>query len=232
MTITTELILLLIGFFLSLFTFSLILGDNWLFRIAASLLSGTLSAYLLIVLIEKVFLPLVVQPLLSPNASLTDQITLVLVLTAAVLLFFKVAFRKKAGGNLVIAIVICIATAVTVLGIVNGTLVNLYRGLLAHALPEQGGRTLLSWVRISLLLLGVISSLVYTQHTVSGRLNGKNKPAASIGLHGFFALFGEIFVGIAFGAIFAGCFIASATILIDQIAGILSSGLEILQWVK
>ncbi len=232
MTMSLDLILLLVGFFLSLFTFSLVLGDNWLFRISASLLAGTLSAYLLIILVESVFIPLVIQPLVSPEASRWDKITLILVLLAAALLFIKSAFHRKAAGNLVLALVVCVVTAVTILGVVNGTLVNLYRGLLAYALPAQDApQPTLYWLRFFLLFLGVITSLLYSQHYISRRA-GEMKGSDENRLNKAITFFGEVFIGIAFGAIFAGCFIASATILIEQIAQMLSASSEILQWVK
>jgi len=69
MTSPSDFTVLLIGFLLSVFTFSLILGDNWLFRLSSAVLSGALAGYLINVLIEKIFIPSIVNPLMESNGK-------------------------------------------------------------------------------------------------------------------------------------------------------------------
>ncbi|HRY20453.1 MAG TPA: hypothetical protein P5198_02985, partial [Flexilinea sp.] len=124
------------------------------------------------------------------------------------------------------------AAAVTILGIVNGTLINLYRGLIARFLPDaEMSSANIYWVKTGIITLGVVSSLIYTQHYAFGKKNGKEISRQRNTVF-FFRTLGEVFIGIAMGAVFAGCFIASSTILIGQISNLVGSGQEILQWVK
>ncbi len=232
MTSPSDFTTLLIGFLLSIFAFSLILGDNWLFRLSSAVLSGTLAGYLINVLIEKIFIPSIVNPLMEPNIDWKNQVLAIIVIISAVFLFLKYFFRSSTGGDMILAILLCSAAAVTILGIVDGTLINLYRGLIARFLPGmEAGSSTIYWVKTGIIILGVISSLIYSQHYVFGKKDGQeiNQKRNIIF---FFRILGEVFIGIAMGAIFAGCFIASSTILINQISDLVGSGREILQWVK
>ena len=231
MTLSTDFILLVAGFLLSLFTFSLILGDNWLFRFSSAILSGALAGYLLLLLVEKVLLPMVLNPLMETTATINEQLIGIAVILAAVLLFIKFYFRSAAGGNLVLGILLCIAAAVTIFGIVNGSLINLYRGLLIRTLPASGQEnSLLSWFEIACILLGAITSLLYSRHYLIGRKRATETTGGK--LLEWLSRIGEVFTGIAMGAIFAGCFISSAIILIEQVSVLMGSGQELLQWVK
>jgi hypothetical protein len=228
MALSTDFILLLAGFLLSLFAFSLLLGDNFLFRLASAILSGALTGFVLLLLIEKVIVPLVLNPLLEPGVSLRDQLIVIAVILSALLLFMKFYFRSGTGGNLVLVILLCTAVAVTTFGIVNGSLINLYRGLILRAVPAVENRNeLSSWVSFIVILAGVFSTLIYTQHYFFGAKH--QRPGKSMT---WVSNLGEAFAGIALGAIFAGCFISSALILIEQISLIIGSGQELLQWVK
>ncbi|OQA24546.1 MAG: hypothetical protein BWY58_01667 [Chloroflexi bacterium ADurb.Bin344] len=232
MTSPSDFTVLLIGFLLSVFTFSLILGDNWLFRLSSAVLSGALAGYLINVLIENIFIPSIVNPLMEPNVDWKNQALAVVVIISAVFLFLKYYFRSPAGGNAILAVLLCSAAAITILGIVNGTLINLYRGLIARFLPgAEMSSANIYWVKTGIITLGVISSLIYTQHYAFGKKNGKEISRQRNTVF-FFRTLGEVFIGIAMGAVFAGCFIASSTILIGQISNLVGSGQEILQWVK
>ena len=65
-----ELAFVIGGLLLSLCAFSLILGDNYLFRLAASILSGAVSAYICVLLIENYFYPLILD-LINERAHLS-----------------------------------------------------------------------------------------------------------------------------------------------------------------
>lgn len=232
MTLSTDFILLVAGFLLSLFTFSIILGDNWLFRFSSAILSGALAGYLLLLLVEKVLLQRVLNPLMETTATFNEQLIGIAVILAAVLLVIKFYFRSATGGNLVLGILLCVAAAVTIYGIVNGSLINLYRGLLIRTLPASGQEnSILRGFEIACILLGAITSLLYSRHYLIGR---KRAAAETTGgkLLDWLSRLGEVFTGIAMGAIFAGCFISSAIILIEQVSVLMGSGQELLQWVK
>ena len=57
MTEGYELAFVIGGLFLSLSAFSLIFGDNYLFRLGAAILGGAVSAYICVLLVESYFYP-------------------------------------------------------------------------------------------------------------------------------------------------------------------------------
>ena len=89
MIVSTEFLILLAGFLLSLFTFSLVLGDNWLFRFAASVLSGILSGYVCILLIDKVFIIRMIEPFSDLSSNWIEKAVIILVILSGVFLFLK-----------------------------------------------------------------------------------------------------------------------------------------------
>lgn len=231
MNISADFLILLAGFVLSLFVFSLILGDNWLFRFASSVLSGVLSAYVCILLIDKVFIPKIFLPLSTSSGGWENKIVLVAVIAAAVFLFIKFFMNHESGGNIILAILLCVMAAVTIAGIANGTILGLYRGIIDRFQPtEELSGSVRYWIETGLVLLGTITSLLYTQHYWIKRKNSSDNEKTPV--LSFFSAIGEIFIGIALGSIFAGCFVASAVILVEQLSHILNTGQTLLQWVK
>ncbi|MHC1773124.1 MAG: hypothetical protein AB9907_15610 [Flexilinea sp.] len=232
MNISTDFLILLTGFVLSLFIFSLILGDNWLFRFASSVLSGVLSAYVCILLVEKVFIPKIFLPLSASSGGWERKIVLLAVIAAAVFLFIKIFMNHESGGNFILAILLCVMAAVTIAGVANGTILGLYRGILTRFQPAENlSGSIRYWIETGFVLLGTITSLLYTQHYWIKRKNSspgiEKTPVLS-----FFSAIGEVFIGIALGSIFAGCFVASAVILVEQLSNIINTGQTLLQWVK
>lgn len=225
MTLSADSILMIAGFLVSLFGFSLILGDNWLFRLAVSLLTGAISGLLILILTNSVFIPYVITPLASGELAGSTQLMILFVLLAAILLLLRNFTHSRAGGSLVLAIVLTISAALTILGIVNGTLLQLYRGILAQLLAaKEGTATRMQWVQVACLFAGAISGLFYTRHYAFSKGSGARQ-----GKRGLIRIFGDIFVGITLGAIFAGSLIASATVLVDHMATLLKDGRMILE---
>lgn len=228
MSITYNTSLIFAGFFLSLCVFSLLFGDNWLFRFASSIFSGALSAYFCVFLIEKLFYPQIIGELTNPDTRLGNRIVLILWVLAAVLIFFKLYAGKPRMGNPVMLILICTSASVMILGIVNGTLTGFYESLTGKfrlsVLPDQVKSDPWYWVKTITVILAASSTLFYTQH-YSYRLGRKflesgfnNKESAEPREEGFGHHMGEIVTGISLGAILAGCFIASAIVLVGHLS--------------
>ena len=225
MTLSADLILMIAGFLVSLLGFSLILGDNWLFRLAVSLLGGAISGLLILILTNSVFIPYVIAPLASGELAGSTQLMILFVILAAILLLLRNFTRSRAGGSLVLAIVLTISVALTILGVVNGTLLQLYKGILAQLLAAgEGTATQRQWIQVVCLFAGVVSALFYTRHYTFSKKSGARQ-----GNRGWIRTVGDIFVGITLGAIFAGSLIASATILVDHMATLLEDGRMILE---
>ncbi len=228
---TTDFLILLGGFLLSLSVFSLILGDNWLFRLSASVFAGVLSAYVCILIVKKVFLPRILDPLLDPAAGWESKAVLLAVLAGAFFLFIKIFLKAPAGGNLTLSILLCIMAAVTIAGIADGTILGLYRSLIENfqASANSSGGTL-HWFETGIILIGTITSLIHMQHY---QIKKQDQPeTGKKGFSGLLSAIGEIFIGVALGSIFAGSFIASAVILVEQLSRLLNAGQTLFQWMK
>jgi len=230
MIVSNEFLILLAGLLLSLFTFSLILGDNWLFRFAASVLSGLLSGYVCILLIDKILITKMIEPFSDLSDNWNEKIVIILVILSGVFLFLKFYFQKKTGGNLILATLLCIAAALTISGIANGTILGFYQGIISRFQLVENHEGIRYWAETGIILIGTITSLLYTQHYWFNRKD-QTVVDQKISLH-FFSSIGEIFIGIALGSIFAGCFVASAMILVQYLSRIISTSQFLLQWVK
>ena len=230
MIVSNEFLILLAGLLLSLFTFGLILGDNWLFRFGASVLSGLLSGYICILLIDKIFITKMIEPFTDFSSNWTEKIVIILVILSGVFLFLKFYFRKNTGGNLILAILLCIATALTISGIASGTIFGLFQGIISRFQLAENHTGVRYWVETGIILIGTITSLLYTQHYWFDRKD-QTMTDQKTSLHVFSSI-GEIFIGIALGSIFAGCFVASAMILVQYLSRMISTSQFLLQWIK
>lgn len=237
MMISAEWIMTLAGFILSILIFSLIFGDNGLFRFAGSILSGAIAAGLILILIEKVFSPYLILPLLDDRAEPELRIVSVICVGLILILIFTHYRDRNAPANPPwLTIGFFALTAVASAGAISGTFLPLLGATIApfaKSGPSAAGNGV-QWAEAIAAFAGVITALIWSREVASERSdapgvfsNLKGKP---FGGKLLFALerIGEIFVAAAFGAIFAGVFISSAIVLIDRLDLLLSGGRTIL----
>ena len=214
-----ELAFVIGGLFLSLSAFSLIFGDNYLFRLGASVLSGAISAYICVLLVESYFYPMVIELVNEPGSLSTAQILrAAAVLIGAVLLFCRAYTVSKSGGRLLVTVLMAIAAAVTVLGAAGGTIPAFVRTIsgqfrIAGLSPEQRG-DVWYWIKACTVLFSAICALLYTRHYQLGK-NKESKGSESV--------FGNVLIGFTFGAITAAIFIAAANILVNHVSGLIGT---------
>lgn len=221
MTGNYELAFVIGGLFLSLSAFSLILGDNYLFRLGASILSGAVSAYICVLLAENYFYPLILD-LVSGKDSLTPAQLLraAAVLIGIILLFCKAYTSGKTGGKVIMTILLAVAAAVMVLGAASGTIPAFIRSLAAPfrvvTLPEEEKGNIWYWIKNGTVLISAVGALLYTRHYSFGKADqGQEKGAGSF--------FGDILVGFAFGAVAAAIFLTAANIFVNHLSGVIGS---------
>ena len=132
MTEGYELAYLIAGIFLSLTAFSIILGDNYLFRLGAAVLSGAVAAYVCVLLVDSYFYPLIME-LADGSGKLTaaQMIRAAAVLIGIILLFCRAYTGNKTGGRLVLTVLLAVSAAVMVLGAAGGTIPAFVRSLAA-----------------------------------------------------------------------------------------------------
>lgn len=197
------------GFVLTLMVFSYLLGDNFLFRLAVYVFVGLAAGFVTIVTVESVLLPWLTTTVLAPSAPVGSRVLGLLPILFGVLLLLKSSPRIGRLGNLAIAFVVGVGTAVAIVGAITGTLVPLTNATTGS-------------IRVDLLngfvtVLGVFSTLIYF------RFLGRRIPGTAgeirRGIFGrFFGTIGQGFLAVTFGAIYAGAILTGLTIFSERIA--------------
>lgn len=201
---------------LTLFVFSYLLADNFLYRITIHILIGSTAAYAAIIAVENVIIPWVNLTVLSDNADelVSFRILGIIPFLLAVSLLLKNVPRFATISNLGMAVVIGVGTGVAVVGAVAGTIVPLVR---------ETGRSFQDENAFSaiILIVGTISTLAYFQYLARRRVDGtitRSRPMLVV------AGVGRLFLAITFGAIYAGAVITSLSVF----SGVIGSQLSFL----
>ncbi|NLB70568.1 MAG: hypothetical protein GX797_01000 [Chloroflexi bacterium] len=215
-----NILLTLAGIVLSLMVFSYLLGDNLFFGIAMYILVGVSAGYAALILINRVIIPMLIMPLTS-----LPQLPAVLAFVPAILsiLLLWNLFRKTSKlAGIPLGFLVGILAAVSVAGISRGTLAPQLLGVVNAFDPQvvvRDGQP--NWNAIFeafMMLLGVIAVLLFFHH----RKKGKNVVQSPEPWVDGFSGVGQVFIGITFGAIFAGLFGTALTALIGSINRIIN----------
>jgi hypothetical protein len=196
---------------LTLLVFSYLLGDNVLYRIAVHVLVGVAAGYIAVVAVESVLIPWLDDTLLADQGARSDATMTALRVMGAVpflfgaLLLFKLSPRLAPVGNLGLAAVIGIGTAVAVVGAVAGTVIPLAR--------EAGEAVSDSALDGIVIVVGTVTTLAYFQYWAVERGGEIRAPRLLRPL----GAVGRLFVMVALGALYAGAIVTSITIFGDVI---------------
>jgi hypothetical protein len=200
-----------VGLVLTLLIFSYLLADNFLYRLAVYLFVGVAAGYAAVVAVEGVVLPWLNSTLLAGGAS-TGQIVFGAVpLLIGLLLLLKSYPPLARVGNLGMAFLIGIGTAVALVGTISGTLLPLI-GATGSALGED-------LINGLVIILGTITSLLYFQFLVVRRPDGEPVQPWPLRLAG---TIGQVFLIVTFAALYAGAIISSLTIFSERLAFLLA----------
>jgi hypothetical protein len=196
---------------LTLLVFSYLLGDNFLYRIAVHVLVGAAAGYIAVTTVESVLVPWLNATLLADQGDRSDAlIGAIRVLGAVpfligVLLLFKFSPRLAPVGNLGLAVLIGVGTAVAVVGAVAGTVIPLAR--------EAGERIGDSAVDGIIILGGTIATLVYFQYWAVERQGEVRRPRPFQWL----GAAGQFFISLALGAFYGAAILTSLAIFSDVV---------------
>lgn len=216
--INFDLVAGILGLLLTVMVFSYLAGDNVFFRLAMHLLIGVGAGYATALLIQLVLIPHLLQPLLSGNGnafylSLAICLFLLLLLTAFISRFNYLA-------RLPLAFLIGVIAAVSIFGLARGSLAPQMLAIVNRFSPELLYKdNLPDWmalVKAAAMLLGVIAVLLYFDHHTGRRQTNAKIAPLSENASGV----GRIFIGITFGALFAGVFATALLALIGRMAWI------------
>lgn len=197
-----------VGFVLTIFVYSYIIRDNFLYRLAVYTFVGLAAGYIAIVTVESVLLPWFELTIDTKNpANLGLGLVPVLL---GVLLLFKTSPRLAQLGNLGMAVIVGVGTGVALVGTLTGTLIPL-----VDATARVGRDNILNGV---LLFVGVGSSLLYFQYaarrTPEGAIERPRRMQA-------ISVLGEGFIAVTLGALYAAAILTSLTIFSERLSFIL-----------
>ena len=199
------------GFVFTLMIFSYLLGDNFLYRLAIYVFTGLSAGYITLVTVESVLLPWLHNTLLSPSGDIGARALGLVPVILGLLLLFKASPRLGRGGNIAIAFIIAVGTAVALAGAISGTLIPLARATSsAVALDPLNG---------FLIFIGVASTLAYFQYLARRKVNGQIQRGLVVRAIG---VVGQGFIVVTLGALYAGAILTSLTIFSERIAFILA----------
>jgi hypothetical protein len=207
----TEQVGLWVGFVFTLMIFSYVLGDNILYRLAVYVFVGLAAGYITIVTVESVILPWVRGTLLAPEAGIGGTIIGIIPFILGLLLLLKTSPRFGRAGNIAIAFIIGVGTAVALVGAITGTLLPLA--------SSTGSSVRIDVLNGFLIFLGVASTLIYFQYLARRKPNGEIQRGLLIR---FFGGVGQAFIVVTLGAIYAGAILTSLTIFSERIGFILA----------
>lgn len=215
---------MVIGFLLTLFIFSYLLGDNVLFRIASHIFIGVSTGYFAVIIILNVVWPRIILPVTELTPVSIQSLLGLVPLILSLILLTKLTPIWRGYGSPVMAFLVGTGVAIAIGGAVMGTLlpqisgtINLFEIQLTGL--EQGSY----WVVVAesvLILLATLSTLIYFQ------FSSKNQPgnlSGRITLQKRIANLGEIFIAITFGTIFAKILIAALTAFVGSVNEIITA---------
>jgi len=207
----------LVGFILTIFIFSYLIGDNALFRSAIHIFIGAAAGYTAVVIWQNVLLSQLIQPLIAWNGSLIDRTSLVIALVLSVLLLFKIYPRTSSIGTPIMAFLVGIGAATAIGGAVVGTLlpqvsasINLFDPI-AQNTNRDPLWTLL--IESGFVLLATLSTLIYFHFGARPGADGIPKRATWIEM---IADIGKFFIAITFGALFAGVLLSAISAFVAR----------------
>ncbi len=194
------------GFVLTLMVFSYLLGDNLLYRIAVYVLVGLAAGYITIVTVESVLLPWF-QTTIGSGQPLNTGLGLLPVLLATLLLL-KSSSRLGRLGNLAIAFLVGVGTAVALIGTLVGTLFPL--------VSSTGAGFRGDIINLFLIFAGVICSLIYFQYILTRTTpDGTRVRILPVQL---LSIIGQGFIVTALASLYAAAILTSLTIFSERIA--------------
>lgn len=203
-----------VGASLTLLVFSYLLGDTPLFRVAQAIFVGVTIGYAITAAVYLVLVPLLFDPLfLDPVTNSYLLIPLVL----GLLLLAKLRAAWSPLGNLTIAFLFGVGSALALGGALEGTLLPQLSALVVPLDSLENG----------LLVVGALGALLSFRFIQPQATRPTTRLIEAFG-RGWGA-FGRWFVFIALGALFASVAVSRISILVNRVYFLLHDWLQIVR---
>ncbi|MBM3129000.1 MAG: hypothetical protein FJ009_10325 [Chloroflexi bacterium] len=203
-----------VGAILTLLVFSYLLGDTPLFRVAQAIFVGVAIGYAISAAVYLILLPLLFDPLII-NPVMNSYLVIPLILGLLLLLKLRTAWAPV--GNLSIAFLFGVGSALALGGALDGTLLP---QLSAIVVPLDS----LENVLLVAGTLGALLSFRFIQPQ-SGRFGARVVETVARG----WGAFGRWFVMIALGALFASVAVSRISLLVNRVYFLLHDWLQIVK---
>ncbi len=216
----TEVIGVWVGAILTLLVFSYLLRDTFLFRIAQAIFVGVAVGYATTAAVYLVLLPRLVFPLVADFAT---NWYLLVPLFLGLLLLLKARASWAPFGNLPVAFLFGVGSALAIGGALTGTLIPQLAATVVSLSPFQNLDT---WISNLLLIVGTIGAFLSFRF-----MTGPRRPAARVveNIGRGWGYVGRWFILVAFGAIFASTAVSRVSILIGRVYFLLHDWLQVVR---
>ena len=200
-----------IGFLLTVAVLSYLLGDNPLYRLAVHVFVGATAAYAGLIAYHSVIYPRLIAPLFGfPQTGFSQEmISATIALALSVLLLLGLSQKTRWLGGISVAFVVGVGVAVAVGGAVMGTLLPQTSATFLSLLPVDSQTGAVDWekaLEALVIVVGTVATLGFFYYGGRQNLGGKvERPAIVKPV----AVVGQVFIGTAFGVMYAGALVAS-----------------------
>jgi hypothetical protein len=211
-----DLIAGIVGFTLTVFIFSYLLGDNPLYRIATYIFVGASAGYIAAVAFWEVLMPRLIIPLsaLDPNAGLTAIVPLIL----SVMILIKISPRMTKLASPAMAFLVGVGAAVAVGGAVTGTIIPQVLAAIDLFDMQAAAARNVSFIEAifngALILAGAATTLAYFHF---GARTGRDGSLRRNALIEIVAFIGRIFIAVTLGVLFAGVYSAALAAFVERV---------------
>lgn len=201
------------GFVFTLMVFSYLLGDNFLYRVAVYIFVGLTAGFVTVLVTTNIVIPWISDTIItSIDAGDTILLTFGFVpILLATLVLLKTSSYLGGLGNIAIAILVGVGSAVALVGAITGTLIPLVFNI----------GTTPNLLNNIIITVGVVTTLIYFQYISWHRQRNEainQQPIRPLGL------VGQGFIITTLGALYATAIITSLTVFSERISFLLNGG--------
>ncbi|MEE4195097.1 MAG: hypothetical protein V2J07_07855 [Anaerolineae bacterium] len=204
---------ILVGFFLSIMVLTYLIGDNGLYRLAIHLFIGVTAGYAAVMICYQVILPKLILPIMWGGPEIYWVIIPWLL---SLLLLMRLFPKVSRAGNVPLAFMVGVASAVIISSALMGTLATQISSVI-NLFDFNWTQPGWFWTFIEgvYVLLGTLSTLLYFQFFTPkeqpGKTNLQSKAFKSI------RLVGQVFLSMTLGALFAGAYLTALMAVIARV---------------
>ena len=198
----------LLGFSFSVAILSYLIGDNLLYRIALHLFIGTSVGYATLITYNQVLIPRLLVPLLTGRLDVMIFTAIPLILF--IFLILKLGPRLSALGNITIALMLGVGSALAVAGALRGTLLPQIQATWLPLGPDSGPTLLNNLI----IIVGTISTLLYFQFWVRRQPDSDKERVLPLRL---LAGIGRGFLVITLGATYGGMILSGIALFSERV---------------